>query len=166
MDDRRFCLKKFRGKRRYFRNLSNEIELETFNLQCDKDAWFDLWHSHLDFSGYGNHSLGIRRSHIQAHIALYKNILKKLEPFEKPYQSWIHIDDKDAGVDAIFIHTPNPNEDNFPLEVDNLKWNCTIQSFFQDLIDTEDFIVGQYKSQSEEGYIIQSRTQGNRLNSH
>ncbi|MGG0645041.1 hypothetical protein ABE021_14045 [Sporosarcina gallistercoris] len=159
-------MKKFRGKRRYFRNLSKEIALETCNLHCDKEAWFDLWHSHLDFSGYGNHSLRIRRKHIQAHIALYKNILKKLGTFEKPCQSWVHIDDEDASADAVFIHTPNPNEDNFPLKVEDVNWNCTIPTDFQDLINTEDFIVGQYKSQSEGGYIIQSRNQGNRLNYH
>jgi hypothetical protein len=163
-------LKKFRGKRRYFRNLSREVALETCKLQFDKDAWFDLWHNHLDFSGYGNDSLRIRRKHIQAHMALYKNLLKRLETFEKPYQSWVHIDEEDASVDAVFIHTPNPNEDNFPLKVGNLNWNCTIPTVFQDLISTKDFIVGHYKTQSEGGYIIQSKTQGNRLefllNSH
>ncbi|MCM3757646.1 hypothetical protein M3197_09100 [Sporosarcina aquimarina] len=157
-------MKKFRGKRRWFRNLSREVTLEDCNLQCDNDAWFDLWHNHLDFSGYGNHSLRLRRKQIQAHIDLYKNILKKLETIKKPYQSWVHIDDENAGSDAVFIHTPNPNEDKFPLKVESLNWNCTIPTVFQDLINTKDFMVGQYKA--EGGYIIQSKTHGNRVNSY
>ncbi len=77
-----------------------------------------------------------------------------------------HIDDEDAGVDAVFIHTPNPNEDNFPLKVENLNWDCKIPNVFQDLINTKDFIVGHYKIESEGGYIIQSKTQGNKLDSY
>ncbi|WP_110927693.1 hypothetical protein [Bacillus massiliglaciei] len=160
-------MKKLRGKRRYFRNLWKEVSLENCKLNFNNESWFDLWHNHLDFSGYGNGSLRMRRKHIEAHIALYKNVLKKLETFEKPYQAWIHIDDDDASKDAVFIHTPNPNEDNFPLKVENLNWeNCTIPSVFHDLINTKEFFVEHYKSQSEGGYIIQSKNQGNRLNSY
>ncbi|MEK5069607.1 hypothetical protein [Sporosarcina sp. FSL K6-1508] len=156
-------MKKFRGKRRYFRNLSREVSLDNYNLQFDNEGWFDLWHTHLDFSGIGNDSLKIRREHIKAHLALYKNLLKKLEPFEKPYQTWIHLDDEDAGTDAVFIHTPNPNEDNFPLKVENLNWNCTIPTSFKDLINLEENNVAYYKSESEGGYIIQSKHQGIKL---
>ncbi len=159
-------LKKFRGKRRYFRDLARKIALETCELNFDQDAWFDLWHNHLDLSGLGNHSLKIRRKHIEAHIAFYKNILERLEYYEKPYQSWVHIDDEDASTDAVFIHTSNPNEENFPLKVENLHWNCTIPTVFQDLINTKEFIVGHYKNRSEGGYIIQSKTKGQRLYSY
>lgn len=40
-------LKKFRGKKRYFRNLWEEVN--TFDLQLDPDDWFDFFHTHLDF---------------------------------------------------------------------------------------------------------------------
>ncbi|WP_043933267.1 hypothetical protein [Bacillus sp. EB01] len=156
-------MKKFRGKRRYFRNLFRGVELEPTKLQFDDDAWFDLWHSHLDFNGYGNSSLSMRRQHIIAHIALYRKILRKLETFKNPYQSWILIDDQDACRDAVFIHTPNPNEDNFPLKIENLKWNASIPIDFKNFINTNDFVIGHYETQTEGGYIIQSKTQGTKL---
>lgn len=147
--------------------MENWIELsalvDNYNLQFDNEAWFDLWHTHLVFSGIGNDSLKLRREHIKAHLTLYKNLLKKLEPFEKPYQTWILLDDKDAGTDAVFIHSLNPNEDNFPLKVENSNWNCTIPTSFKDLIDTNEFNVGHCKSKNEGCYIIQSKNQENNL---
>lgn len=156
-------MKKFRGKRRYFRNLWREVTVDNYNLQFDNEAWFDLWHTHLDFSGIGNKSLKLRREHIKAHLALYKNLLKKLELLDKSYQTWILLDDEDVSTDAVFIHTPNPNENNFPLKVENLNWNCTIPTSFKDLIDTKEFNVGHYMSKNEGGYIIQSKNQGYNL---
>ncbi|WP_163101614.1 hypothetical protein [Peribacillus alkalitolerans] len=156
-------MKKFRGKRRYFRNLLREVAVEQYDLDFGKEGWFNLWHAHLDFYGFGNDSLRIRREHIKAHIDLYKNLLKKLESFEKPYQSWILIDDEDAGSDAVYIHTPNPNNDDFPLKVEKLNWNCKIPVTFKDLINLEENNVAYYKSESEGGYIIQSKHQGIKL---
>lgn len=40
-------MKKFRGKKRYFRNLWEEVN--TFDLQLDHDSWVYFWHTHLDF---------------------------------------------------------------------------------------------------------------------
>lgn len=76
-------MKKFRGKKRYFRNMWEE--LNTCDLKLDHDSWFYFWHTHLDFFGAGEHTLKIRREHIKAHIALYNRLLKQLEDFEKPY---------------------------------------------------------------------------------
>ncbi|MFG3613892.1 hypothetical protein [Rummeliibacillus stabekisii] len=42
-------MKKFRGKRRYFRNLWRETKVNNYDLKIEKDSWFDLWHTHLDF---------------------------------------------------------------------------------------------------------------------
>ncbi len=66
-------LKKFRGKKRYFRKLRSTVE--HFQADVDDDSWYDYWHRHLDFCGLGNDSLKIRRAHIKAHILLYTRIL-------------------------------------------------------------------------------------------
>jgi hypothetical protein len=156
-------LKKFRGKRRYFRNLWREVTVEHYDLDFGKESWFDLWHTHLDFYGFGNNSLKIRREHIKAHIALYKGLLEKLQTFEKPYQSWIELVDEDTGLDAVYIHTPNPNEDNFPIKIENLNWDCIIPKYFRDLINPKEFNVGHYKQESINIYIIQSKNKGIKL---
>ncbi|MDR0140211.1 hypothetical protein RFW18_20840 [Metabacillus idriensis] len=153
-------MKKIRGKKRYFRNLWREVE-EGYNyLQFDNDAWFDFWHTHLDFFGIGNQSNKLRREHIKAQMALYKHLLKKLEIFDKPYQSWIYLDNKDAGMDAVYIHTPNPNDDNFPFTIENLNWNPNIPAIYKDLINLNEFNVAYDTSEMDGGYIIQSKQQG------
>lgn len=150
-------MKKFRGKKRYFRNLWRETKGELYNLDFGKEGWFDLWHTHLDFYGVGNNSLKIKREHIKANIALLYSLLEELQTLEKPYQSWIEIVDEDASLDAIYIHTPNPNEDNFPLKIEKLNWNCTVPNYLKDIIDLKEFNVGHYKWDSYNSYIIQSK---------
>lgn len=156
-------MKKFRGKRRYFRNLQKEAATKHLRLDFGKASWFDIWHSHLDILGHGNRSIKIRREHIKAHIALYESLLKRLGNFEKPFQSWIEIDDQDAGSDAVYIHSPNPNEDNFPLKIANVNWLIELPTYFKDLIDPKKFEVGQYRWESVTYFLIQSKCLRNKL---
>jgi hypothetical protein len=156
-------VKKFRGKRRYFRNLWRAVTTAHFDLDFGNEGWFDLWHTHLDFFSVGNISLKVRREHIKAHLALYKNFLEKLDTLEKPYQSWIKLDGEDAGLEAVYIHTPNPNEDNFPFKIENLNWDCTNPKTFKDLINLEEFNVGHYIWESKGSFIIQSKNKGSKL---
>ncbi|MGJ7913844.1 hypothetical protein, partial [Neobacillus sp. LXY-1] len=154
-------LKKFRGKKRYFRNIWRQVN--NINLELDNESWFEFYHIHLDWEGVGNGSVHIRREHIKAYLALYKRVLNELNMFEKPFQSWILLDEGDSGQDAVYIHTPNPNRDNFPLKVEELNWNCNIPTFFSDLIELKEFNVAHYKSESKGWYAIQSKFQVNNL---
>ncbi|MBD3858864.1 hypothetical protein IEE86_03885 [Bacillus sp. 28A-2] len=150
-------MKKFRGKKRYFRNLWEEVN--TFDLQLDHDSWFDFSHTHLDFFGVGENSLKIRREHIKAHIALYNRVLKQLEGFEKPYQTWICIHEQDPASDAVYVHTPNPNDDYFPHKVEELERNCKLPHTFKDFIDLQQFDVSYLQSGHGEVFYIQSKEQ-------
>ncbi|WP_103994199.1 hypothetical protein [Paenibacillus sp. UNC499MF] len=154
-------MKKFRGKRRYFRQLWKQVN--AFYLQPDNESWFDFWHFHLDFCGIGENSVKLRREHIKAHIALYKSLLKRLERIEKPSQSWICLHEEDAGLDAVYIHTSNPNRDNFPHKFDTIDWKCKIPAAFNDLIDPDLFHVGYNTSDDGGIYFIQSKEQDIKL---
>jgi len=156
-------LKKFRGKKRYFRNLWGEVTAEQYDLDFGKEGWFDMWHTHLDFYGHGNNSLKIRREHIKAHIALYNSFLEKLRTIGKPYQLWIELVDEDASFDSVYIHTPNPNEDNFSLKIENINWDSSVPEYFKDLINLNEFHVGHYKWESNSNYLIQSISNGVKL---
>lgn len=84
-------MKKFRGKRRYFRFMWSTIE--AYDLQVNEEMWFAFKHHHLDFWGYGKTSGKLRRSHIQGHLALLDRMLEQLEMFPKPHQAWITLND-------------------------------------------------------------------------
>ncbi|MCY7565756.1 hypothetical protein P9186_19680 [Bacillus safensis] len=138
-------------------------EVNTCDLKLDRDSWFYFWHTHLDFFGVGENSLKIRREHIKAHIVLYHRLLKQLESFEKPYQTWICIHEHDPGLDAVYVHTPNPYDSYFPHKVEELEWNCKLPHTFKDLIDLHQFDVSYDQSECGEVYYIQSKEQGIRL---
>lgn len=148
-------MKKFRGKKRYFRNLWREVN--NVNLKLDNEYWFDFWHNHLDFFGRGELSSKIRKEHIIAHLALYDNVLNQLEQFQKPYQTWVYISEDDPCLDAVYIHSFNPNEDNFPLKITSLKWDCNLPDRFKDLIDVDKFNVAY--DENDNAYVIQSKNQ-------
>lgn len=156
-------MKKFRGKRRYFRNLWRDTTAEPADVDFDEEGWFNLWHTHLDFYGYGNDDLKIRREHIKAHIALYKRLSEKLSTFRKPYQLWMEFVEEDAGLDSVNIHTPNPAEDNFQLTIANVDWNCPVPKFLKDLINLNELNIGHFKQVSTNSYLIQSKNNGVKL---
>lgn len=156
-------MKKFRGKKRYFRNLWRETTADPYDVDFGKEGWFDLWHTHLDFYGYGNNSLKIRREHIKAHIAFYNHLSEKLSTLGKPYQLWMEFVEEDASLDSVNIHTPNPAEDNFPLTIANVDWDCPVPKFFKDFINLNEMNVGHYKQESTNSYFIQSKNNGVKL---
>ena len=93
-------------------------------------------------------------------MALYSSLLENLQAFEKPYQAWIELVDEEAGLDAVYLHTPNPNEDNFPLKIENISWDCAIPNYLKDLINVNQFNIGHYQLGSTNNYIIQSKNNG------
>ncbi|WP_050677798.1 hypothetical protein [Exiguobacterium acetylicum] len=109
-------MKKFRGKRRYFKNL--ELEFKSFSSPAyiDPDDWFNDWHTHPDFYGHGNASLRIRKAHLRIAISAMQDMRQKLEQKQIEHQVYITIVLEDASQDALHVHTPNPDGTPFPLE--------------------------------------------------
>jgi hypothetical protein len=54
-------------------------------------------------------------------IELFTQLKSELKQYSKDYQLWILIDEQDSGEDAVYIHSENPNENNFPLLVENVR---------------------------------------------
>ncbi|MGG2092358.1 hypothetical protein AB1283_06505 [Bacillus sp. S13(2024)] len=156
-------MKKFRGKKRYFRQLWKKTNIHTCNILLDNEAWFDFWHTHLDFLGFGNNRLKFRREHIKAHITLYNNLLTELETLDKSYQSWVCIQVHDAGQDAVYIHTPNPSSNNYPYKNCEINWDCAVPNMFKDIVDLDKQNIGFLSSEYGKMYYIQSKFHGDRL---
>ena len=117
--------KRFRGQKRYYRRVMQKAQ--TSSLSLGNDDWFDCWHYHADWPGYGNLGWQHRRSHIEALCLVFRNIAQKVKSYSKPYQLWITLDLLDAGQDAVFFHTPNPQSDlpshsRFPLQLSEVEW--------------------------------------------
>lgn len=123
--------KKLRGKKRYFRRVC--ARAEALSLSVGDEDWYDLWHYHPDWYGYGNRSWAMRARHLEA--VAYAQCARQLSRFSQPYQLWIYLDAHDASQDAVYVHSPNPNRSNFPLVFDGAEWGVSeVAQFFADLL--------------------------------
>ncbi len=118
---------------------------------------------HLDWFGIGQHRLKYRREHIKAYLALYDRLTQQLEAFKKLYQCWVTIHEEDTSADAVYIHSPNPNDDYFPYKNQGLDWECELPNTFNDLVDIKKYDVGYFKSEFEEVYVLQLKNQATKL---
>lgn len=103
---------RWRGARRQFRNLQRRIEAHRF--ETDPAAWWDLWHTHVDWRGRGNGSWSCRLDYLHLLAAWYAKISAWGAATKRPFQSWIALHEEDAGQDAVYLHTPNPHGTPFP----------------------------------------------------
>jgi hypothetical protein len=95
--------KRFRGKKRYFRRVQRDAE--SFELDLRTDSWWNLWHYHADWKGWGNLGWRYRRQHIQALARVFTTIASHADAFAMPFQSWIFLSGRDAGGDATYLRT-------------------------------------------------------------
>ena len=108
---------KFRGQKRYYKRLLNN-DLNIYFDRLDFNSWFDFWHDHPDWDGYGNISWKHRRQHLNALIRRFEFVKEKLRDRVDDFQTFCIIDCNDSSQDAVYIHTKNPNQDNFPVKFD------------------------------------------------
>lgn len=115
-------MKRHRGLRRYYKNLqSKNNNWSGLNFKDPERAWFDLWHTHFDWRGYGNNSFKRRKPHLDKLFRHFDLLAEKAKLLEADYQIWATILDFDSYSDALFLHTPNPNQDNFPWVIKDLS---------------------------------------------
>jgi hypothetical protein len=84
--------------------------------------WFDLWHTHVDWKGLGNESSESRREFRRLLFMVWNHLEQLANRISGPWQSWIVLDQEDSSQDAVYLHTPNPNRDNFPYGFEGVTW--------------------------------------------
>ena len=127
-------MEKFRGQRRYYRNLAirNEFEKTIFlDLQNDPNAWYYQWHYHFDLFVRSN-SFKKRKPHLDKLFRHFEMLIEKTKCLKVEFQLYVFIFDKSSNHDAVFLNTANPYG-NFPLAWENLSENCTLKN--QDLVE-------------------------------
>ena len=129
--------KKHRGLRRYYKNLHFKTDdWSGLSFSNTELAWFDLWHTHFDWYGYGNSSFRKRKPHLDK-LFRHFHILQKLsKSLDKDFQLWVLVLDFESSSDALFLHTPNPNRNNFPYLYSGLSTASTLtNAALKDYID-------------------------------
>ena len=148
--------KKFRGNKRYYRKLYRRAE--EFHIDLGGlDDWYDLWHVHFDWYGRGNKKGKARAEHIKALFTAFENILNQTKTYQKPYQTFLSFNETDSSQDAIYFHTPNPNETNFPYTFESVEWGIPVPAFLRQFMKDKHEI-GRQEFEGKTWYTIRTKS--------
>jgi len=148
-------MKKFRDKKRYYRNL--EKYAANFRLELGgPNHWYDFWHQHFDWEGRSNQIGRERVKHIKAIFTAFEKVLEQLKDYKDPCQAWLSFSARRPTQDALYFHTPNPNQDNFPYQFNGFEWNTEVPALLVPFMK-ENFEVGIAKFNGEVWYAVRVR---------
>jgi hypothetical protein len=121
-------MKKQRGLKRYYKNLSivNDLDSASWLDFDNSDTWFDNWHLHFDWKGYGNNSFKRRKPHLDKLFRHFDILVDRTKKLKTDFQLYSVLLDFDSSSDALFLHTPNPNNSQFPFKIPDLKLTTTL----------------------------------------
>ena len=120
--------KKHRGLKRYYKNLAIKNDFDKMNWLnlSSPESWFDNWHLHFDWKGYGKNSFKRRRPHLDKLFRHFDILVEKTKTLKSEFQLYAILLDHDSYSDALFLHTPNSNNTQFPFEIPNLQLTTTL----------------------------------------
>lgn len=112
-------MKKFRGKARYYRNLKKEEIPVWLDIRSHEKNWFDFFHQHIFTKDIGIVSWKSRKQHLDCLFRLAEKYEKEVKYLNRDFQLWININEFDYEDDAIYLHTENPNNSEFPWRIND-----------------------------------------------
>jgi len=123
-------MKRQRGLKRYYKKLAiqNDFEKVTLLNLTEPNTWVDNWHTHFNWKGYGNNSFKRRRPHLDKQFRHFDLLVEMTKKIKKEFQLYSIILDYDSYSDALFLHTPNPNNSQFPFRIENLSKDTTLKN--------------------------------------
>lgn len=137
--------RRFRGQRRHFAGVA--ARAKKFAHPLSADAWWDYSHYHADWRGWGNLSPTYRLQYIKALAVVFNTIVEASPRIQGPFQTWIELSDRDAGEDAVFTHSPNPNGTPFPMPLEQVDWSDDrIRGLFEPMLPGLDLQFGHQRA--------------------
>ncbi|HTD98144.1 MAG TPA: hypothetical protein VK668_02615 [Mucilaginibacter sp.] len=134
--------RKHRGLKRYYKNLVIENDFEK-NDWLNFDNPKDNWHLHFDNWGYGNNNFKKRTPHLDKLFRHFDILVEKTKTLEVEFQLYAVLVDHHSRSDALFLHTPRPNNSQFPFKISDLKSTTTLTN--KSLNDYIDHLAGYEK---------------------
>jgi hypothetical protein len=147
--------RKLRGGRRYFRDLV--LWPKRIQLQFGGSSWYDLWHTHPDFHGWSTAGRGARHAHLAVLFQAFRRALAQAAMYDGPAQVFVAVNSKDSPGNALYVHTPNPNAQNFPHLFESFRWDdVRIPEWLRRHI-TDEFEVGETRFEGEVRWVVVPR---------
>jgi hypothetical protein len=118
-----------------------------------RKQWCDYSHQHFDWDGLGNRSWFDRRRHLAALLHAFRRAQVELMHFCEPHQVFASVTPSDSANDAVYVHTPNPNQTPFPM-VPYGERVSSLPPLLAGRIDMARYRVFRYGSGSSATYTI------------
>jgi hypothetical protein len=148
--------KKQRGLKRYYKNLAIKIDLDQIKrVEIDNPKpWFKSQHLHFDWNGYGNNSFKSRKPHLDKLFRHFDILVEKTENLKKDFQLYVVLCDYHSASDALFLHTPDPDNGQFSFKISDLQRTTTLKN--KSLNDYLDHLGGYEKryGQADEAFCV------------
>jgi len=146
-------MKKLRGGRRYYRALTSRAE--SFRIDLSETSWYDLWHTHFDWCGYGRRGRRHRRPHLEALFTAFGRALDQAKESRKPVQVFVSIASvAECEQDALYVHTPNPNGTPFPYRFNGVVWGVKPPDSVRHHLAVPHWRVGRIQSNDQVTWVI------------
>lgn len=129
---------------------------ESVALDPNPSSWYDLWHTHVDWRSEGDRSPKKRQVFLQVLFTLFRRLASQARQ-RTACQVWLLVYPANSGQDAVFVHTPNPNHDNFPFSFEHVTWSITVPSLLAHWIDLEEEEVGESRFEGEQVYWVRKK---------
>jgi hypothetical protein len=131
---------------------------KAFRVSFKADGWWDLWHMHFDWDGEGNKGRWPRREHLRAAWRAFVRLQQQARAECRiNYQIFLNVSESDSASDAVYLHTPNPNADNFPHSFDSSVELNHVPALLNGLVDLERYAVRRDQFEGSTWYVIVPR---------
>jgi hypothetical protein len=137
--------------------------MDDLDFTGGEDSWFDMWHTHVDWEGEGNKDWETRKEYVDRLVSLYNELKDRLTGYPKQYQLWIWVLENDSSQDSVYIHTPNPNSDNFPITLSKRQGLITKDKRLKNYLDKLGFDIIEDVFENEKQYYLYNKTTGTPL---
>jgi hypothetical protein len=97
-------------------------QTDSVELKTSPDAWYDLWHTHVDWDGLGNSDAEFRKQSLAKLFRLFESLLEQAQRLPGPSNVWLLYVPGNSEDDSVYVHTPNPNGTPFPYEFEGVSW--------------------------------------------
>ena len=149
-------IRKLRGGKRYYARMRDEAA--RFSVGVTPDHWYDLWHMHFDRRGYGLRRPRVRAQHLTALFAAFRRAVATAEQSACPVQVFVSIaPPREAGQDALYVHSPNPNGTPFPHPFTGAVWGVPPPALLRPFIDTTSDELGALDDESGRWWVVRPR---------
>mgnify|MGYP000844078193 CR=1 FL=1 len=137
---------------KYWNSMERKCDVALSNIE--PNDWFDLWHTHPDWSGKGNRVINLPRV-----TQLTYSVLQKAEALmedRKEEAQCFALFKSDTSLNSVYIHTDNPNGSEFPFAFQGVEWGKE-NGILAEVVNKKTHEIGLSNLGGEQSFFVRKR---------